>query len=159
MRRERALLAPFPDAVRADVLDGTWSPPASDGSGRDRNMLRQALALLAAAGYELKGTVLRNRATGRPLSFEIMVTTRDDERLALAFAASLKRAGIAAQVRLVDAVQYRQRLATFDFDMIEYRWDQSLSPGNEQASTGARRRPTSTARATTWASKARRSTP
>ena len=33
---ERALLAPFPDAVRADVLDGTWSPPASDGSGRDR---------------------------------------------------------------------------------------------------------------------------
>ena len=24
---ERALLAPFPGAVRADVLDGTWSPP------------------------------------------------------------------------------------------------------------------------------------
>ena len=34
--RERALLAPFPDAVRADVLDGTWSPPVTDGSGRDR---------------------------------------------------------------------------------------------------------------------------
>ena len=130
--RERALLKPFPDAVRADVLDGTWSPPAGDGSGRDRNMLRQALTLLAAAGYELKGTVLRNRATGRPLSFEIMVTNRDDERLALAFAASLGRAGIAVQVRLVDAVQYQQRLATFDFDMIEYRWEQSLSPGNEQ---------------------------
>jgi peptide/nickel transport system substrate-binding protein len=130
--RERALLAPFPDAVRADVLDGTWSPPAGDGSGRDRNMLRQALTLLAAAGYELKGTLLRNRATGRPLSFEIMVTNRDDERLALAFASSLGRAGIAVQVRLVDAVQYQQRLATFDFDMIEYRWEQSLSPGNEQ---------------------------
>ena len=130
--RERALLKPFPEAVRADVLDGTWSPPAGDGSGRDRNMLRQALTLLAAAGYELKGTVLRNRATGRPLSFEIMVTNRDDERLALAFAASLGRAGIAVQVRLVDAVQYQQRLATFDFDMIEYRWEQSLSPGNEQ---------------------------
>ena len=43
--RERALLAPFPDAVRADVLDGTWSPPATDGSGRDRAGLRQALAL------------------------------------------------------------------------------------------------------------------
>jgi peptide/nickel transport system substrate-binding protein len=131
--RERALLAPFPDAVRADVLDGTWSPPLGDGSGRDRNMLRQALTLLAAAGYEPKGTVLRNRTTGRPLSFEIMVTNRDDERLALAFAASLGRAGITAQVRLVDAVQYQQRLATFDFDMIEYRWEQSLSPGNEQS--------------------------
>ena len=131
--RERALLAPFPDAVRADVLDGTWSPPLSDGTGRDRNALRQALALFAAAGYELSGTVLRNRTTGKPLSFELMVTNRDDERLALAFANSVSRAGIAAQVRLVDAVQYQQRLSTFDFDMIEYRWEQSLSPGNEQA--------------------------
>jgi len=130
--RERALLAPFPSAVRADVLDGSWSPPVSDGSSRDRNMLRQALALFADAGYELKGTVLRNRANGKPLAFEIMVTNRDDERLALAFAGSLARAGIAAQVRLVDAVQYQQRLSTFDFDMIEYRWEQSLSPGNEQ---------------------------
>jgi peptide/nickel transport system substrate-binding protein len=131
--RERALLAPFPNAVRADVLDGTWSPPFADGSGRDRAMLRQALALFAAAGYELKGTVLRNRSTGRPLSFEIMVTNRDDERLALAFSSSLARAGIAAQVRLVDAVQYQQRLGTFDFDMIEFRWEESLSPGNEQS--------------------------
>jgi peptide/nickel transport system substrate-binding protein len=77
--------------------------------------------------------VLRNRTTGKPLSFELMVTNRDDERLALAFANSVSRAGIAAQVRLVDAVQYQQRLSTFDFDMIEYRWEQSLSPGNEQA--------------------------
>ena len=129
---ERALLAPFPDAVRPDVLDGTWSPPVTDGSGHDRAVLRQALSLFAAAGYELSGTVLRNRQSGQRLSFEIMVTNRDDERLALAFAASLARAGINAQVRLVDAVQYQQRLATFDFDMIENAWEQSLSPGNEQ---------------------------
>ena len=131
--RERALLAPFADAVRPDVLDGTWSPPVTDGSGRDRAVLRQALSLFAAAGYELSGTVLRNRQSGQRLSFEIMVTSRDDERLALAFAAGLGRAGINAQVRLVDAVQYQQRLATFDFDMIENRWEQSLSPGNEQS--------------------------
>ncbi len=131
-QNERALLAPYADAVRPDVLDGTWSPPATDGSGRDRATLRQALALLEAAGYELAGTTLRNRATGRPLSFEIMVTNRDDERLALAFATMLARAGIDAQVRLVDAVQYEERLVSFDFDMIENRWDESLSPGNEQ---------------------------
>jgi peptide/nickel transport system substrate-binding protein len=130
--RERDLLAPFPDAVRPDVLDGTWSPPVTDGSGHDRAALRQALSLFAAAGYELSGTVLRNRQSGQRLSFEIMVTSRDDERLALAFATSLARAGINAQVRLVDAVQYQQRLATFDFDMIENAWEQSLSPGNEQ---------------------------
>ena len=34
---------------------------------------------------------------------------------------------------MVDAVQYDQRRINFDFDMIENRWDQSLSPGNEQA--------------------------
>jgi peptide/nickel transport system substrate-binding protein len=130
--RERALLSPYPDAVRAEVLDGTWSPPVTDGSGYDRATLRQALALLNAAGYELKGTALRDKASGHPFAFEIMVTNRDDERLALAFANMLKRAGIAMQVRLVDDAQYQQRLSSYDFDMIEYRWEQSLSPGNEQ---------------------------
>jgi len=33
-QRERALLAPFAGAVRADVLDGAWSPPVSDAQDR-----------------------------------------------------------------------------------------------------------------------------
>lgn len=131
--KERALLAPFPGAVHPDVLEGSWSPPVSDGSGHDRTALRQALLLLRSAGYELNGTTLRQRSSGRPLSFEIMVTSRDQERLALAFSHNLARAGIDAQVRLVDDVQYQQRLMSYDFDMIEYRWEQSLSPGNEQS--------------------------
>ncbi|MFZ1922401.1 MAG: ABC transporter substrate-binding protein [Xanthobacteraceae bacterium] len=131
--QERALLAPFADAVAPAVLDGTWSPPVSDGTGRDRTTLRKALALLKAAGYELNGTVLRNRATGAPFAFEIMVASSDDERLALAFSTMLARAGITAQVRLVDSVQYEERRVSFDFDMIEYQWDQSLSPGSEQS--------------------------
>jgi len=131
--RERALLAPYPGAVLPEVLDGTWSPPVSDGSGRDHNTLRQALALLSAAGYELSGTTLRQRDSHQPLGFEIMVTSKDEERLALALANSLARAGINVQVRSVDAVQYDQRRVTFNFDMIEYSWDQSLSPGNEQS--------------------------
>jgi peptide/nickel transport system substrate-binding protein len=45
----------------------------------------------------------------------------------------LARAGIAMRVRLVDDAQYQERLSSFDFDMIEYRWEQSLSPGNEQS--------------------------
>jgi peptide/nickel transport system substrate-binding protein len=130
--RERALVAPFADSVRPDILDGSWALPVSDGSGRDRALVRRALALLAAAGYQPEGTELRNRATGRRLEFEILVTNRDQERQALAFAQNLKLAGIAAHIRMVDAVQYDQRRITFDFDMIQYRWEQSLSPGNEQ---------------------------
>ena len=131
--RERALLAASPNAVRPDVIDGTWAPPVSDGSGRDRETLKRALGLLAAAGYELKGTELRERASGRAFAFEIVVATRDRERLALAFARDLKRAGIAASVRLLDGIEYQQRIQTFDFDMMAYWWDQSLSPGNEQS--------------------------
>ena len=131
--RERALLAPFPGAVRADVLAGTWAPSATDGSGRDRSTLKRALALLDAAGYSLVGTELRARANGSPFTFEILVTTRDQERLALAFSHQIKRAGITTQVRMVDAVQFEHRRINFDFDMMEYRWEQSLSPGNEQA--------------------------
>ena len=131
--RERALLAAFPNAVRADILDGKWSPPRTDGSGRDRPTLRRALELFTAAGYELRGTDLVQRASGQPLSFQIMVTSRDDERLALLFAQAVKRAGITATVRSVDAVQYDRRRVSYDFDMILFRWDQSLSPGNEQS--------------------------
>jgi peptide/nickel transport system substrate-binding protein len=131
--RERALLAPFPGAVRPDVLEGTWAPPVTDGSGRDRGLLRQALNLFAEAGYELRGTELVDKRTGAPFSFEIMVTLREDERLAIAFATMLKRAGINARVRMVDAVQFEGRRLNYDYDMIENRWDQSLSPGNEQA--------------------------
>jgi peptide/nickel transport system substrate-binding protein len=130
---ERALLAPFPGAVRPDVLDGTYAPPASDGSGRDREALGRALALLRDAGYDLAGSTLKSRAGGQPLAFEIMVTTKDQERVALAYAQNLKRAGIEARIRMVDAVQYDQRRINFDFDMIQNRWDESLSPGNEQA--------------------------
>lgn len=131
--RERALLAPFPDAVRADVMEGTWSPAVSDGTGRDRDTLKQALDLFAAAGWELKGRELRERSSGRRFTFELLVTTKDQERLALAYLRDLKRAGIDARLRVADAVQYDRRKLTFDFDMLHNRWDQSLSPGNEQA--------------------------
>jgi peptide/nickel transport system substrate-binding protein len=131
--RERALLAAFPGAVRPDVLAGTFAPPATDGSGRDRATLRRALDLFAAAGYELRGADLVEHSTGRPLAFQIMVAGRDDERLALLFAQAVKRAGIRVSVRAVDAVQYDRRRVAYDYDVILFRWDQSLSPGNEQS--------------------------
>jgi peptide/nickel transport system substrate-binding protein len=119
--------------VQPDILDGTYRLPVTDGSGRDRKALRAAFALLSQAGYALDGTVLRNRATGTPFTFEILVTTRDQERIALTYARDLKRAGIEVSVRSVDDVQFDQRRLNFDFDMIQNRWDQSLSPGNEQS--------------------------
>jgi peptide/nickel transport system substrate-binding protein len=132
-QRERELLKPYAAHIPPDILDGSYRLPVTDGSGRDRATLRSALTLLSEAGYDLDGTVLRQRSTKAPLSFEILVTTRDQERIALAYMRDLKRAGIEASVRAVDPVQFDQRRLGFEFDMIQNRWDQSLSPGNEQS--------------------------
>src|SRR4029078_6620245 len=131
--RERELLKPFAAQIPSDVLDGSYRLPVTDGSGRDRTTWRSALRLLADAGYVLEGTVLRQRATKTPLAFEILVTTRDQERIALAYSGDLKRAGIEVSVRAVDPVQFDQRRLGYEFDMLQNRWDQSLSPRNEQA--------------------------
>jgi len=130
---ERVLLRPFVSHVAPDILDGSYRLPVTDGSGRDRTTMRNAIALLADAGFEFDGTVLRQRSDGKPFAFEIMVATRDQERIALAYAANLKHAGIAASVRALDPVQFDQRRLGYEFDMIPNRWDQSLSPGNEQS--------------------------
>ncbi len=129
---ELALLAPFPGAVREDILEGRWRPAATDGSGADRIEPKRALALLKEAGYDIEGGRLTKG--GEALSFEIMVKDRNQERLALNYADSLGRIGVAAKVRLVDEVQYQRRRQKFDFDMMIGSWLASASPGNEQRS-------------------------
>jgi peptide/nickel transport system substrate-binding protein len=128
---ERALLAPFPGAVRADVMEGQWAPPVSDGSGRDRALAHQALGVLGEAGYVLKDGVLAN-ARGEGIAFEILVKNRQEQRLALAYAQSLGRIGVTATVRLNDEVQYQRRRTKFDFDMMIGSWVATPSPGGEQ---------------------------
>ncbi len=130
---ERALLSAHSGAVRADILEGEWQPPASDGSGRDRTLLRRALVLLREAGWRLSDGALVHGETGEPMAFEILVRTKEQERISLAYSAALERAGIRATVRLVDAIQFDRRIADFQFDMTVYFWFASLSPGNEQA--------------------------
>jgi peptide/nickel transport system substrate-binding protein len=50
----------------------------------------------------------------------------------LTYARALKQVGIEARIRQVDSAQYQRRKQTYDFDMIQYFWPVSLSPGNEQ---------------------------
>lgn len=129
--RERALLAPFQDAVKPAIMDGSYRFPRSDGSGHNRTSMATALAILQAAGFELVDGRMRT-SDGRHLAFEVLAATRSQERLLLAFAGSVSRLGISARVRQVDSSQYQERLKSFDFDMIQAFWPASLSPGNEQ---------------------------
>ncbi len=129
---ERKLLAPYPGAVAPSAMAGTLVPPVSDGTGEDRAGARQALDLLAQAGYHLDdGTLVKD---GEPLTFEIMVKDRGQERLALAYKSGLHRIGVEASVRLVDEGQYQRRRQHFDFDVMIGAWIASSSPGNEQRS-------------------------
>ncbi len=130
--RERALLAPFPDAVRPEILDGTYRIPESDGTPHNRTNARKAYEMLEAAGYTLQNRRLVHTETGRPLTFEILASNTSQERLFGAFVSDLAKIGITARIRVVDSAQYQQRLRSYDFDMIQFTWPSSLSPGNEQ---------------------------
>lgn len=130
---ERALLGADLSQVRPEILDGTWTPPVSDGSGRDRGRMRAALELLQQAGYRLSNGVMRKQADGQALTFEILVRSRDEERIALAFADGLRPLGIAPTIRLADSSLYWRRLRVFDFDVMLWSYAVSASPGNEQA--------------------------
>ena len=128
---ERALLSKYLPELRPEMIDGSYRPPVSDGSGQDRTRLRQALSLLAQAGWTLRGGTLVRKDDGTPFRFELLVMTREDERLATIYGTMLGRAGITMDVRLVEGVQFEARRQRYDFDMIPAAWQLSLSPGNE----------------------------
>jgi peptide/nickel transport system substrate-binding protein len=128
---ERALLGLSVAEITPEALAGTWTPPVSDGSGRDRSLAQRALARLANAGFVLRDGALTDRA-GAPFRFEILVKRRIEERLALAYSRALARIGVEAKVRLVDDTQFQRRRDRFDFDMAIGTWLATPSPGGEQ---------------------------
>lgn len=128
---ERALLAPYPDAVLPDVMDGTYQPAKTDGSGRDRKEMKRAYDVLMSKGYTIKDETLLD-PKGLPLTFEILTRSVAEERLGLAYKRTLERLGIGVTIRTVDDAQYQKRLETFDYDVILGAYSGTLSPGFEQ---------------------------
>lgn len=129
--RERAVLGEAANRLRADFIDGSYRLPVSDGSGRDRKVLRQAVDLLGQAGWTVTGKGLTN-AAGEPFAFTITVQNRDQEKIALHYQRTLKAIGINAEVRIVDSAQFSALQTSYEYDMIPATWFNSLSPGNEQ---------------------------
>jgi peptide/nickel transport system substrate-binding protein len=128
---ERAILAPFPDAVTPEIMEGGWKPPESDGTGRDRDFLRHGYDRLLEAGYRLTDGRLIG-PDGRPLAFEILLNGKSGEAVAAAWQRTLEKLGIGVTIRIVEAAQYQQRLQTYDYDVIMQFYYSSLSPGAEQ---------------------------
>ena len=129
---ERALLQPFAQDLPPGTLEG-YVLPEGDGTARNRANLRRAMALLQEAGWQVVDGRLQNSA-GAP--FDVTVLLRqgatDYKAIIELYAAALKRLGISLRAELVDSAQFAARETELDFDMMTFRRDLSLSPGNEQ---------------------------
>ncbi|KPF43889.1 extracellular solute-binding protein [Rhizobium sp. AAP43] len=129
--RELALLGQAKDRLSAEILAGTYTQSATDGSGTDRKALSKAVKLFAEAGYKIQGGKMVD-GSGRQLAFEVMTQNEGQEKMALAFQRTLKLIGVEMGIRTVDDAQYQARSNSFDYDVIIKAYTSSLSPGAEQ---------------------------
>ena len=130
--RELEILETVRDKVPPEVFTKEYFNPVGGGPDKVRANLRQALALLKEAGYEVRNTRLVDAKTGEAFAVELLVQDPSFERVMLFLKPSLERLGIAVSVRSVDPMQFENRLRSWDFDIVTSSWGESLSPGNEQ---------------------------
>ena len=130
--QELVILETVKDKVPPELFTRPYTNPVGGDPQKVRNNLREAVALLRDAGYEIRDTKLVHAKTGEPFSVEFLAEDPTTERILLFFKPSLERLGMDVAVRTVDSAQYENRLRQFDFDIIVANWGESLSPGNEQ---------------------------
>ena len=126
---ELKLLEPFRDKLPPEVFGKPYTPPVSDGSGRDRRPLRQASKLLDEAGWKINDAGVRVNARGEPLTLELLMEQPSLEKIFGFYIGKLRQLGIQASIRNVDAAQYQVRLKAFDFDLDMSRFALPNTPG------------------------------
>lgn len=128
---EQEILETVKDTLPPESLTEEFKLPVYDSPQATRENLRAALKLFEEAGWTLKGNKLVD-ASGKPFTIEFLGRDPTDERIFNPFVQNLRRIGIDANVRIVDAAQYQARVNDFDYDIITSVIAQSSSPGNEQ---------------------------
>jgi microcin C transport system substrate-binding protein len=126
---ELALLEQFRGKVPDEVFGEPYVPPASDGSGSDRALLRKADELLRAAGCKRDGGRLLLPG-GEPFEFEFLDSSGALKPHTEPLQANLRKLGINTTFRTVDAAQYKRRLDAFDFDVVTMALGGSFTPGD-----------------------------
>lgn len=129
---ELKFLEPFKDDLPKEVFDDTFTLPKPESELAFRQGLEKAQQLLIQAGWSLEKGVMKHQRTGQTLTFEILLNSRNFEKIALTFKEALQRIGVTVNVRLVDATSYAYRVDQLDYDMIIGAIPQSSSLGNEQ---------------------------
>jgi microcin C transport system substrate-binding protein len=129
---ELEILETVRDKVPPEVFTTPYTNPVNGNPDAVRANLREATRLLKVAGYEIRDRRLVNVKTGEPFTTELLVQDPSYERFIVFYKPSLERLGIDISLRVVDNVQFQNRLRTWDFDIVVGSWPESLSPGNEQ---------------------------
>jgi microcin C transport system substrate-binding protein len=125
---ELALLEPFRGKIPDEVFGEPYLPPVTDGSGHDRRWLLRGAQLLNEAGFALKKGK-RTMPDGSPLSIEFLIDEAAFKPHHLAYMKNLATIGLDSSLRIVDPVQYRVRVDSFDFDIVVDRFGFSSTPG------------------------------
>jgi microcin C transport system substrate-binding protein len=125
---ELKLLEAFRGKVPDEVFGEPFVPPVTDGSGNDRNLLRQATRLLNEAGYPIKNGK-RMTPSGEPMTVEFLLEEPSFQAHHMPYIKNLAVLGIDANVRMVDPVQLKARTNEFDFDVVIQRFSFSTVPG------------------------------
>ncbi|MCP5075791.1 MAG: ABC transporter substrate-binding protein, partial [Rhodobacteraceae bacterium] len=132
---ELALLEPFRSELPASVFDEpAYQPNVSRSNQADRKAMRAASKLLDDAGWNVVDG-LRKNDKGETLKIELVDDGPAFERIINPYVQNLRRLGIDASYKQIDAAQMQQRQEDFDYDLMPGRLTMSLSPGEELAST------------------------
>ena len=129
-REESLLLKPYGSAVPKDVWSKPFALLVTDGSGNNRDQLKEALDLLRDADWTVRDRKLVN-LNGQPFNFTILLSDPSLERVTLPYVQNLRKLGMEVRVRTVDPAQYQRMTDDFDFDMIMTIFPGGDIPGNE----------------------------
>jgi microcin C transport system substrate-binding protein len=130
--RELQILDGLRNRVPAEVFTTPYWNPVAGNPTADRANLLEAVKLLSAAGFAVRDLKLVDVKTGEQLRVEFLLAAPSYERFTLFYRDSLRRLGVDVSVRVVDDVQYENRLRNWEFDIVVASWEESLTPGNEQ---------------------------
>ncbi|MDK9363929.1 MULTISPECIES: extracellular solute-binding protein [Lelliottia] len=127
---ELTLLAPLKAEVPPEVFTSIFEPPTSKGDGYDRENLLKASKLLDDAGWVLKNQKRVNAQTGKPLSFELLLSSAGNNQWVLPFQHNLERLGVTVEIRQVDNAQITNRMRNRDYDMMPRLWQAQPWPNS-----------------------------
>jgi len=130
-REELKVLEPIRGKVPPEAFTREYQPPVTDGSGNIRAEIRQALALLKEAGWEIRDRKLVEVRTGTPMEFELLLYSPSMERVAVPVQKNLERLGITMRIRVVDTSEFVNRLRERDFDMISGGFSANFYPSSD----------------------------